>query len=202
MELKQVLQNRRSVRKFKNEEIPLDIINDIIGAAKLAPVTDTCNYYFGVIKDKKIKEELSKATHYADWVSSAPIIIACCCDISWDIGNEKDDSYGVIGSILRYGSEIVNFLRNHSDRRKCKTLTLASPIYVAAQHIILSAVSHGLRGCFVDFIDIDSVDNILELPENITCQLLVPLGYPDETPKERYKQLENNVFYDTYGEAQ
>lgn len=201
MDFAEVLSNRRSVRKFKKDEIHIDIINNIIESAKLAPVTDTCNYYFGVIKDKKIKEELSKATHYADWVSTAPVIIACCSDISWDIANEEDDSYGVIGSTLRYSSEIVHFLRNHSDRRKCKTLTLASPIYIAAQHIILSAVSQGLRGCFVDFINIDSVDNILKLPENITCQLLVPLGYADETPKERYKQPDNNVFYDTYGEA-
>lgn len=50
MELLEVMRNRRSVRKFKDIEISDDIIHDILESAKLAPKTDICSYYFGVIK--------------------------------------------------------------------------------------------------------------------------------------------------------
>ncbi|SKC62797.1 nitroreductase family protein [Maledivibacter halophilus] len=199
MELLEVMRKRRSVRKFKDMDIDNSIITDILESAKLAPETDTCNYYFGVIEDKKVKNEISSATLWAQWVSKAPVIIACCCDISWDIGEQNDDDYGVIGNKLRYGEDIVNFLRKHENRKACKTLVQSTPVYIAAQHIILTAVSHNLRGCLVDFIDIEKINKILGLPEHITCQLLVPIGYADETPEQkRGKNRNDMIFYDKW----
>lgn len=64
--------------------------------------------------------------------------------------------------------------------------------------MILTAVSHGLRGCLVDFIDIKKINKILELPDNITCQLLVPIGYPDEVPREKMTNNEKKVFYNKW----
>ncbi|QVK17337.1 nitroreductase family protein [Mycoplasmatota bacterium] len=57
MEIKKVFKNRRSVRKFKNIEVSNEIINDILESATTAPCTDSCNYYFGVITDKSVKEK-------------------------------------------------------------------------------------------------------------------------------------------------
>lgn len=199
MELLEVLKKRRSVRKFKDIGIDDAIVSDILESGKLAPETDTCNYYFGVIKDTKVKNQIGSATLWAEWVANAPVIFACCCDISWDIRDQKDDDYGVIGNKLRYGDDIVNFLREHENRKACKTLMQSSPVYIAAQHMILTAVSHDLRGCLVDFIDIEKINKILGLPEHITCQLLVPIGYPNQTPKEKNnKDRDNIIFYDKW----
>lgn len=195
MELIEVMRKRRSVRKFKDIDVSDSIINDILESGRLAPETDTCNYYFGVIKDSKVKNEIAGATLLAEWVSKAPVIFACCCDISWDISDQKDDDYGVIGNKLRYGEDIVNFLRGHKNRKGCKTLMQNAPVYIAAQHMILTAVSHDLRGCLVDFIDIEKINKILELPEHITCQLLVPIGYADETPKQKSGKSRNDMFF-------
>lgn len=65
--------------------------------------------------------------------------------------------------------------------------------------MILTAVSHNLRGCLVDFIDIEKINKILELPENITCQLLVPIGYADEIPVQKSNESRNDIiFYDKW----
>lgn len=195
MELLDIMRNRRSVRKFKDTDISDGIINDILESAKLAPETDTCKYYFGVIKDTQVKNEIAGATLWAEWVAKAPVVFACCCEISWDIGEQKDDDYGVIGNKLRYGDDIVNFLREHKNRKACKALMQSTPVYIAAQHMILTAVSHNLRGCLVDFINIEKINTILGLPEHITCQLLVPIGYPDETPGQRSNESRNDMFF-------
>ncbi|WP_113671088.1 nitroreductase family protein [Vallitalea guaymasensis] len=199
MELLEVMRKRRSARKFQDIEIRDSIINDILESARLAPETDTCNYYIGVITDDKVKNEIANATLFAEWVAEAPVIFVCCCDISWDIGEQKNDDYGVIGNKLRYSEEIVDFLREHNNRKGCKTLVQSTPVYIAAQHMILTAVSHDLRGCLVDFIDIEKINKILGLPEHITCQLLVPIGYPDEktTPKSK-KSREDMFFYNKW----
>ncbi len=198
MEFLDVIKKRRSVRKFKDIEISEEIINNILNSAKLAPETDTCNYYFGVIKDENVKNEIAKATLWAEWVAKAPVIFACCCDISWDIGEQKEEDYGVIGNKLRYSDEIVNFLMKHENRKACKTLIQSTPVYIAAQHMILTAVSHDLRGCFVDFMDIQKINTILELPEHVTCQLLVPIGYAGEIPREKSNRSDKVVFYDKW----
>ena len=199
MNLFEVMRKRRSVRKFKDTEINDDIINEILKSASLAPETDTCNYYFGVIKNSDIKKELAKATLWAEWVAEAPVIFVCCSDISWDIADQDDKNYGVIGNKLRYSDELVNYLRQHTNRKACKTLLQASPVYIAAQHIILTAVSHNLRGCLVDFMDIEKINNILGLPEHITCQVLVPIGYADETPRNKDEyDISERVFYNSW----
>jgi nitroreductase len=199
MQLSEIMQIRRSVRKFKDTTISDNVITEILESAKLAPETDTCRYYFGVIKDPIIKDKIARATLWADWVAKAPVIFVCCCDIGWDIGAQKDDDYGVIGNELRYGKDIVHYLRTHVDRKACKTLVQSTPVYIAAQHMILTAVSHELRGCLVDFIDIAKINAILGLPEHITCQLLVPVGYADEIPRPKNTPTRDDiVFYDKW----
>ena len=59
MDILRVIQERRSVRKYKNDMVPDEVIIDIIDAARAAPSwanTQVCQYI--VVKDQKIKELL------------------------------------------------------------------------------------------------------------------------------------------------
>ena len=56
---------------------------------------------------------------------------------------------------------------------------------IPMEHMFLTAVSHGLSACFIGFLDVEKANEILNLPENITCLFLLPVGYPGETPKEK-----------------
>jgi nitroreductase len=196
MHLQEVFNNRRSVRKFKPDAIPENIINEILQAANTAPCTDTCNYYFGVIRDPQVKHAIAEATVYATWVEHAPVIFVCCGLIESDMQDADDGSYVMQGLTGRYGEEIVVALKAAKDRKAVKILLLATPVYIAAQHMILTAVSHGLRGCLVDFIHIEQINQILALPDHITCQLLVPIGYPDEIAQPVKVNEAGNVFFD------
>ncbi len=199
MDIKDVFKNRRSVRSFTKTEISDEIIDEILYAANTAPCTDTCNYYFGVVRDSKVKLQIADATVYAEWVANAPVIFVCCSNIEFDLKNENPGGYAVQGMTSRYGKEVVDFLINAKNRKPAKILMQASPVYIAAQHIILSAVSLGLKGCLVDFINLEKINQILNLPDNITCELLVPVGYPDEIPVPAKVNSKNNVFYDRWG---
>lgn len=193
------MRERRSVRRFKDTPVSAKIIHEILVSASLAPETDTCSFYFGVVRDLEVKKGIAQATLGAQWVADAPVIFVCCADISWDIADQHANSYGVVGSKLRFGDNLVKLLMEHENRQVCKTILQAPPVYIAAQHMILSAVSHRLRGCLVDFIDVRKINNILDLPSHITCQVLVPIGYPNEVPrqKEQY-DLRERAFCDNW----
>jgi hypothetical protein len=56
-----------------------------------------------------------------------------------------------------------------------------------------------MSACFVGFLDIEEADKILQLPQHISCFYLLPVGYADEMPCERYmKNLDELVFYDQW----
>ena len=200
MELKEVFDARRSVRKFKDIQVADEVIEDILHAANTAPCTDTCNYYFGVVSNKTMKHAIADQTVWANWVEQAPVIFVCCSQIQTDIQDQKTDSYMIQGLIGRYGEEIVNLLQNVENRKACKTLLNVAPVYIAAQHMILAAVAHGLRGCLVDFIKIEAINQLLNLPPHITCELLVPIGYPDEVPTPIKVNDKDNIFFDRWNQ--
>ncbi|MDK2951473.1 MAG: hypothetical protein PWQ77_1138, partial [Kosmotogales bacterium] len=95
---------------------------------------------------------------------------------------------------------IIDYLRENINRKASKTLLLSTPAYIAAQHMILTAVSYGLRGCLVDFMNIEKINAILGLPDYITCQVLVPVGYAGEVPKKRTERdKKERTFYNEWG---
>lgn len=198
MDIKEIFKIRRSVRKFKDKAIEEEVIREILYAANSAPCTDTCNHYFGVIKDPDVKKQIGEATVYADWVAKAPVIFVCCSNIEFDVKDIEPGSYAHKGLTERYGEEVLDFFMCAENRKSIKMLMQSSPAYIAAQHIILAANSYGLKGCLVDFINVEQINKILNIPDDITCELIVPVGYPDENPKPIKINKTNNVFYDRW----
>ncbi len=59
MELKDILEKRQSIRKYKSGDVPDEHIEEIIKAAGMAPSgKNSQNWHFVTIKNQKIKEEL------------------------------------------------------------------------------------------------------------------------------------------------
>jgi len=80
MELLEVIQNRRSIRKFKPDEVPEEYIHQLIEAGRLAPSgTNLQPARYIVIKGEEARTKLKDCTPLP-FVSAAPAIIACCVD--------------------------------------------------------------------------------------------------------------------------
>lgn len=57
MELNMVVKNRRSIRKYKNIDIPNEVIEDLINSARLAPSAKNRQpWKFMIVKDKTKNE--------------------------------------------------------------------------------------------------------------------------------------------------
>ncbi len=81
-----ILKGRRSVRKYKDEEIPEEIINAALEAAHLAPTARNVQpWLFGVIKDKKTLKKLGELAPNGAFINDANICFA--------IFGEKDHTY-------------------------------------------------------------------------------------------------------------
>jgi nitroreductase len=200
MEFHEVIKARRSVRKFKDIPIPNDIIHEMLEAARLAPSPGNAQgYVFGVVQDNIIKTQLAEAAGNQMWISTAPVVFACCGDTSWDIADQPDDDFGLIVNILRFGADFINFMKGYPDRKACMKLFNNGAPAIPAEHIFLTAVSHGLSACFVGYLDVEKATEILNLPPHLTCLYLLPIGYADETPRQKNMKSINDIsFYDKW----
>ena len=200
MTLFEAIEKRRSVRKFKDTPIPKGIIDEMLEAARLSPSGGNAqNYAFGVVTDNDLKMQLAQAAGNQMWIASAPVVIAGCGDISWDIAEQPEDDFGLIVNYLRFGRDFVNFMKQYPNRRACMKLWHNSTPCIAMEHMFLTAVSHGLSACFIGYLDVDKASEVLNLPNNLVCLFLLPVGYADEIQSDKeLKSVEDISFYDKW----
>jgi len=200
VEIFETIKKRRSVRKYKDIPVSDNIISELLEAARLAPSGgNSQGYVFGVIKESKVKRQLAEVAGNQMWIADAPVVFACCADISWDFAKQPDDDFGLIVNKLRFGDEFMEYMKNYQDRKKCMMLFNNSTPLIPAEHIFLAAVSHGLSACFIGYLNVEKANEILNLPNHLTCLFLLPVGYADEIPGEKkLKSIEEISFYDRY----
>ena len=78
MELSKVIENRRSIRKYKNTPVPREKILKILEAARLAPsASNRQPWHFVVVENKETIGKLAKSP----WAATAPVMIVGLADV-------------------------------------------------------------------------------------------------------------------------
>ena len=159
MELSEAIKGRRSVRAFKQQDVPEETVEKLIDAARHAPSAGNIQpWEFVVVRNLEVKRKLARAALNQTFVEEAPVVIVVCA-------NEKRSSMG-------YGS-------------RGKTLYCIQDTAAATQNILLTAYSLGLGACWIGAFNEDEAKRALNAPEGIRPVAIIPVGYPDETPSHR-----------------
>lgn len=171
MSVLEMIQKRRSLRKYKGDSIPEDVLQRVLEAARLAPSGKNYQpWKFIIVQDKELKEKLAQASAEQFFMVEAPIIIVGC--------GFPDDSYSHMGRYMK---------------------SWPVDVTIALEHLILQAAEEGLGTCWIGSFEETEVKSILNIPENVRVLALTPLGYPDETPPYRgRKRLDEIVSYNGF----
>lgn len=171
MKVLDVIQKRRSVRKYKENPIPEKVLRRVLEAARLAPSGKNIQpWKFIIVKDKVLKEKLAQASAGQFFMAEAPVIIVGC--------GFPDNCYAHMGRYMKSWSVDVT---------------------IALEHLILQAQEEGLGTCWIGSFEEEEVKTILNIPENVKVLALTPLGYPDEIPRFRGRKiLDEIISYDRY----
>jgi len=191
MELLEAIQSRRSIRKFKSNEVPDEVIRELLDAARLAPSGSNLQATrFVVIKSPAERMKLKECTPLP-FVAHAPVIIACCIDKE-AMGNtlvryrELMEAQAFVGTPLDDPTlmEAAAKRRSSMDQSTIKAyLTLNAAI--AIEHIVLRAVDLGLGSCWIMMFDSAKTKSMLQLDDRYDVVALLPIGYPDQSPAAR-----------------
>ena len=187
----EAVKERRSIRNFKPVPVPDAVILQLLECARLAPsASNSQPWRFVVIKDSVIKKKLVEYAYNLRFIEFAPCIIVCCVDLS--VRTQKnakrritelviDGAYADIGDISYILPEILNPDIDPSQLLNECEFGCA----IAAEHIVLAAISMGLGTCWIGMLENDKVHQLLNLPEEIRVVKLLALGYPAQSPPPR-----------------
>jgi len=196
MEYLDVINKRRSIRKFKDKPVPPEIIDAIIESARLAPSGGNGqSWQFGVVTDKEIIKKLAQAAGNQNWINTAPLVIALCGETARNLASLPDNDFSMVVEKLRFTPDLVEYLKKYPDQRLVARLFDASDTMLPGEHIVLSAVNFGLSSCWIGLLDVSRASAILNLPEKYACLFLIPIGYADEEPRKITRKPVNEVAF-------
>jgi nitroreductase len=192
MELLKAIQSRRSIRKFKSNEVPDHIIKELLDAARLAPSGSNLQATrFVVIKSPVERMKLKECTPLP-FVAHAPVIIACCIDKE-GMGNtqvryrELMEAQAFVGTPLADDPTLMEAAakrRSSMDQATIKAY-LSLNAAIAIEHIVLRAVDLGLGSCWIMMFDSAKTKSMLGLDDRYDVVALLPIGYPEQSPAAR-----------------
>jgi len=170
-----LIQNRRSVRKFKSTPVEKDKEARLIEAALRAPSSRSFNpWRFIVVDDPELLEKLSiSKPHGGSFLKNAPLGIVVCGDASASDVWVEDTS---IASIFIH--------------------LAAADMGLGSCWIQIRKRDHDAR-CNAD----TYIKDLLGIPDNLMIESIIAIGYPDETKKgHSHASLEfDKIFRNRYG---
>ena len=186
MELIKTIEDRRSIRKFKEDQVPGELITKLIEAARLAPSgVNIQPARYVVIKSKEARAKLNECTQLS-FVVNAPVVIACCVDLQ-----SMNDTQIRVKELIDANAFADTTLESKGKEEKTSMDEATIKAYlnlnvaIAIEHIALRAVDLGLGTCWVMMFDHEKAKKILNLEDKYEIVALLPVGYPDQDPKQR-----------------
>lgn len=176
----EAIQRRRSIRKFKPDPVPDELINQMLEAARLAPSgSNRQPWRFQIIKTGELKERLfNEATFGAEHIAQAPVNIVCGCELLTFVKGHK-----LAPSVSEY------FGANSENWEDIKQFIPDAQLYtgIAVEHMVLAGTALGLGTCWCQRIKYGQVARVLGWPRHIVVLALLLVGYPDEEPPPRLR---------------
>ena len=148
--------HRRTIRRFQKKRIPYDILESCVEAARLAPSganMQPCEYI--IVDDEILLPQVFSTLKWAGYIAPK--------------GNPPP------------GQEPTAYIVILINRQK-RPQGGDHDAGIVSAYISLVAFERGLGSCLIASVDRDRLREILKLPTHCEINLVVALGYPNESP--------------------
>jgi len=149
--------SRRTIRKFKQVPIPVNILEKIVNAGRLAPSAGNVQplEYF-IVTDKSMREKVFATLGWARYIKPE--------------GDPKKNEEPVAYIIILVNNKIAIDAYFKYD------------VGASAENIIISAMEEGIGSCWIASVNKSRLSKILKIPEGYLIDCVIAFGYPLEDP--------------------
>ena len=166
MELMTGIKSRRSIRKFTEEKISQEVMNEVIEAARFAPSwKNTQIARYTVVENEEIKAK-----------------IANDCVLGFEF-NTKTLNRAAAIVVVSYVTKRCGYERDGSFSTSKEDRWEMFDAGVATQTFCLAAHEKGLGTCIMGIFDEDKVAEAIQLDENQKVGAVLAIGYPAIDPE-------------------
>ena len=185
----EAIATRRSIRKFAPDDVPDEMIEQMLEAARLAPsASNRQPWRFLVVRDKKIKKELRRICLAQQFVEEAPVVIVCFGDLerysqeARKKRRQESRESGVTATLSgRFADpDYLAYLDSLPTAPREQLLTpVTANTFIAIEHLVLMAAALELGTCWVGgFDDASEFNRLFGLADNLVPVAVIPVGYP------------------------
>jgi nitroreductase len=154
MEFMELVQTRRSVRRYRGDAVPTELVAKVLEAVRTAPTAGNFQAYEIYLVSGALRmQALAGATFNHDWIAQAPLALVVCSHAA----------------------------RCQYDPKEHWALQDAS---IAATPAHLALADLGLASCWVGAFIPAKVAAVVEAAEGHVPLAVLPFGYADEVPQD------------------
>lgn len=188
----QIVESRKSIRKFKKDEVPTEVLERILGAAMHAPSgKNRQNWRFFVVQGKKRDDYLKYSQK--SWLGIKDILQAKLKPSLYEFTERFFFTLGDAPVIIFAYSNNTPEERYH---------TSIGSVYMAVQNMNLACVVEGLGCCTMgapleikkevdEFLGVTELEDYKKGELELLCAVVI--GYPDHEPPKAKRQTEGRV---------
>ena len=177
MDFNDVLEKRHCARRFLPKDVSFHKIMSIIEAGTLAPSAGNLfSVRVIIVNDNGLKKQLAEAALSQNFITEVPCVLVVCSDPT-----QIERSYGKRG--LMYMTQQAG---------------------AAIENMFLKTIELGLDTCWVGAFDDKGVKRILHIPDNLTVEALMPIGYSEEQKMKKHIErkkidIKHITYFNGYG---
>lgn len=184
----EAIKERRSIRKFVSDDVPDDLIEQMLEAARLSPSGGNAQpWRFIVVRDEKLRKEICELRAGQKFIEEAPVTIVCFADLDryakearknkWNQLVEDGIADTLSGNLAK--REFWDAAAERPDPPRDRLLMSAvSNSFIAIEHILLMAEALGVSTCWLGATDDVRLNKMFDLPDNIVSVAVLTVGYP------------------------
>lgn len=173
MEFIELLKNRRSVRKFQEKEVPVELLKSMIQDSILAPSAGNEQpWKFIVVNSRKMINSVSSECkkNFLERIANNPA----------DYAKKYEKMLSNDDFNIFYNAPALILILGETGLKN-----LYADCALAASYLMMSATTKGLGTCWINFgteIQDPEMKEELGLPDNHTIVAPIAIGYPEKIP--------------------
>lgn len=162
--------SRRTIRKFKQVEIPVDILKKLVNVGRLAPSAGNMQpleYFIATDNDLKVK---------------------IFSTLSWAIYIRPEGN-------PQKGEEPAAYIIIIVNNKIAKTAYFKYDVGASVENMTISALEEGIGCCWIATFNKNKLSEILKIPESYSIDCVLALGYPLEDPTFEDIEKDGSIIY-------
>lgn len=179
-DIKDILTERRTIRKYTSEPVDDELLNDIISMGCRSSTTGNMQVYSIIIsRDSEKKRDLAPCHFNQKMITEAPVVLTFCADFN------RFNKWCLLRNAVPGYDNFLSFM------------TASIDALLIAQTVCIAAESKGLGICYLGttIYMANKIIEILKLPKGVVPVTTVTLGWPAERPDQVDRLPLNSVIH-------